>query len=111
MEVDRESLGPIADKAAKPSKNVLHGTCALGVGSVLLKAPVKFRSQLRSCGKRLADRVIGDGIPEVFDELDALINRKLPELVKGLGCVFHGRIVPQRQAAGKPLRFQRCNEG
>jgi hypothetical protein len=76
-----------------------------------LETPLKFHGQLRSCGERIADCIIDDGIPEVFDELDTLLNRKLPKFGEGLGRVFHRGIVPQRQSAGKSLRFHGCNEG
>lgn len=65
-------------------------TCCLRVGLVFSESPIQFGGQLGRQRQGFIERVFGDCIPQVLDELQTFRDRHLSEFVEVDRTLGHG---------------------
>src|SRR5688572_15512616 len=85
-----QGRGASTGKPADALSYLFPGKRRVGVGFELCEAPVQFLSEFRGDRKWLLRRILGDTVPEVFDQLKPLRDRQLAEFVDGFAGVGHG---------------------
>jgi hypothetical protein len=84
------------------SADVGPGTGRAWIRLMLVEAPIEFSGEFGRERDRLVRRLRGDRVPEVLDELQALRDGQLPQVVKVDGTFSHGGKVAANQGLGKP---------